>query len=1510
MSVDRGGLDYKITTAYDATGVEVFKLDIKALREEINGLKKDLSFKAVNVKIDRGDSVKELKASKKAIKEEAEELTRAEKALRNYVKQLENRLIKQEEANVAQEFSFELEKISQTANEKSRAAHAAVTKVIDKREQAQKRLAAVQEQGKVLDADEQKALGLLTEANIRLLAAKKKLEAVQSDAGNAELRSIQARTKAMQELNAQNLNRQTQLERIKLGLADPFPGSKLDQREAAIRISAQEKEDLRLRMAAQGLDIQGKPLPVPPTISDLADKIKLNAKNKEDLKQFLAAQGLGPDGKPLAIPLTAADKARNLILKSDEKDAITKLLLAQGRGPTGAPLPPTPPDKGFLDKVKGFLGLADGADGAEKAGGRALFTFRRLFGIFAAFTIARATIRGFFGLIGDAITLNSQLETTSLGIAALTTAVGSVKSATGQAVSASQAFALAQQEARRQTQLLRQEAVAAAVSFSAAVNAFQVGIAPGLRAGLNLDQVRQFAIQIAQAAKTLELADNQLAEEIRSILAGTIQSRTTRIATALGITNADIRRAKEMGTLSDLLNTKFKAFNSLSEAIGGTFEGAMARVKTAAELAIQQSSVGFFEELKGLLNDVLTLITDGATALGNFKPSPEAVAAFKILFSSLQSIVAQFRAAVSSAGLSGIVGAVQVLATTLEIAGAVVIGVLQGVFDLLRAITHAAILLRALFGTIPGVLGSWLPSLTTIVAQVVRVVAELYLIVKIATGIRAVFLVVLPVVTTLLTTLRAVAVTMGIIRARAVATAAANAAASAAANPLKALAVAAAIGIAVVAVDRLLGGMIDRLDGAANKIPDFGNAILTAFNFKPQVELAAESLQKFDEEMNKLREDTKKLNLEASVTSFDVAFDASHFELTGKVLEEAKLNLQRLVAIQQASAAKDREAKALAEGLSSAKQQEVTAQSRLLDLGKQANKTEQETINAFNDIKQLYDDKINSEQAIKSLQLDEIVRKQELAKAEADPLATNERILALVKERTTIAENIQAHKDIIKASEDRLLAVSASISEDQKAALAFVETAGQIVDAQGRQIVIQNTIATLTKARRDEELAINEQFNIRLALIAQEAALIFASQARINEARTADSRAQLEARKAFANAAVQEEIATRGAFNILRAQQALEQKNRDVEKAALDKRVEAKKEELAALQQELEDLTNRNRDTGGGVPENEIEAALARERAARLALIQLQGQQNALLIDQVRLEQDAAIAAEDAANKLAIAQLKASSNADDINAQIKLSLTLLNQQLPTQFEFIFDTLRGTITSFASFASSAITDAFDPSKTVDLKERFGRFLQGIAQQILQTLFQIAATKAALGLVTLFGFSTGGEVPALGRARGGPIPGRRRAQGFDGGGRTANTPWHGRRPSGLDSRDTVPVWARPGEWFVAPERSNLLGNDFMHQLAFGNVDPSALRAAAGLFGGPVVSAPAVASGPGFATGGFVSPSTSRAAASSPPSSGSQGPLPAYIVGGPQTVERFLRSGSAAAVAFFEEQGFRRN
>lgn len=135
-----------------------------------------------------------------------------------------------------------------------------------------------------------------------------------------------------------------------------------------------------------------------------------------------------------------------------------------------------------------------------------------------------------------------------------------------------------------------------------------------------------------------------------------------------------------------------------------------------------------------------------------------------------------------------------------------------------------------------------------------------------------------------------------------------------------------------------------------------------------------------------------------------------------------------------------------------------------------------------------------------------------------------------------------------------------------------------------------------------------------------------------------------------------------------------------------------------------------------------------------------------------------------------------------------------------------------------------------------------------------------------------------------------------QGFDQGGRVRNssTPSFN-RPSGLDPRDTEPVWARVGEWFIRPESVSKYGNQVMSAINRGLIDPMLLKGLAGARGAMRVSQPRKH---GFATGGAV---TGDASSSSGPDQGLQQTV---LVASESAFEQLLAAGSSAQMRWLQD------
>ena len=335
--------------------------------------------------------------------------------------------------------------------------------------------------------------------------------------------------------------------------------------------------------------------------------------------------------------------------------------------------------------------------GTESNTNRVAFTFRRLFGILAAFTVARQVVSSFTSLVGASIQFNRTVEDSAVGLASLFVASGQVKNEFGQIVTGAEAFKIAQQEAVIQGRKLRQDALLTTATYEELLVAFQAAVGPGLAAGLNLDQVRQVAVNISQAAAAFGLEQNQLAEEVRSLITGTGQLRTTRLAQV--ISNEDIRNARAAGKLFELLTTRLKPFALAAEVTQKNFSGLVARLQDAVGLAAGGAGLAFFTELKGLLADLGDLFIevekDAKGVITAVTPDPRAVQTLALVFDGLKQAVETIRAGVKTIDLREAQNALALIAVGFRAVAAVAVGFVRG---LVGGLSDVAVLAQRFFG--------------------------------------------------------------------------------------------------------------------------------------------------------------------------------------------------------------------------------------------------------------------------------------------------------------------------------------------------------------------------------------------------------------------------------------------------------------------------------------------------------------------------------------------------------------------------------------------------------------------------------------------------------------------------------------------------------------------------------------------------------------------------------------------------------------------------------------------
>lgn len=362
----------------------------------------------------------------------------------------------------------------------------------------------------------------------------------------------------------------------------------------------------------------------------------------------------------------------------------------------------------------------------QSAGSRLLFTFRRLVGVLAAFTLAREATSQFADLIRQGVRFNQTIQQSNLGLAGIIVATAQVSDAQGRLLRDAEAFEEALGLARNQQEQIRRDALRTQATFTELLDVFQIAVGPGLAQGLRLDEVRELSVLISQAASSIGLAQNQLSEEIRALLTGQIRPQTTRIAQVLQISNEDIRRAREQGQLFEFLQDRLASFGTAAERAARTLGGLTARIRGAVEEIAGAAAIETFENLTTTLQRLLdVLLVEIPTETGTLlRPDPRALAVLQQIFNGIERGINQVVIALNSISFNDIFAGATALGTALEVIGAILGGLVQGAVRVVATLTRIVTVFNDSIGGIDldkvrevaALVGSTLTTLVTISA--------------------------------------------------------------------------------------------------------------------------------------------------------------------------------------------------------------------------------------------------------------------------------------------------------------------------------------------------------------------------------------------------------------------------------------------------------------------------------------------------------------------------------------------------------------------------------------------------------------------------------------------------------------------------------------------------------------------------------------------------------------------------------------------------------------------------
>lgn len=248
----------------------------------------------------------------------------------------------------------------------------------------------------------------------------------------------------------------------------------------------------------------------------------------------------------------------------------------------------------------------------------------------------------------QAVSFNSTVEQSQIGVAAL------VRTFTE--ADMGQSFAVAEDIQKR----LQIAGLQTTATYEQLLTALQEGIGPALRENFNPQQVVQFTQSMTQAAAALTVPMDQLGQELRAVLDGTID-RNARVASALRITNDDVKGWKEAGTLFENLQKRLAAFAAAGEQSAKTFAGAWSNVQDAVGMALGKASEQSFSQTTEFFLRLKESIVTVDEAAGTFKFNEKIMAAFAGVDTAISKALASFsteRIADMLASLVGTLGAV------------------------------------------------------------------------------------------------------------------------------------------------------------------------------------------------------------------------------------------------------------------------------------------------------------------------------------------------------------------------------------------------------------------------------------------------------------------------------------------------------------------------------------------------------------------------------------------------------------------------------------------------------------------------------------------------------------------------------------------------------------------------------------------------------------------------------------------------------------------------------------
>lgn len=205
-------------------------------------------------------------------------------------------------------------------------------------------------------------------------------------------------------------------------------------------------------------------------------------------------------------------------------------------------------------------------------------------------------------LVGSGLQFNKAMETNAVGMAGILTSMTTVNGKNmewNQALKASQGIIKG----------LNEDALKTAATSEELVGTFRALLGPGLGAGMKIDEIQKLTTTGVNAVKSLGLSGPQLIQELRDLVQGGITPASSTLATALGLTDADIKAAKASSEgLFNFLMERLKGFERAAQETPKTLAGMEDQLKEGFSKAMAIAVEPVQEKYKELMQQTSGLI--------------------------------------------------------------------------------------------------------------------------------------------------------------------------------------------------------------------------------------------------------------------------------------------------------------------------------------------------------------------------------------------------------------------------------------------------------------------------------------------------------------------------------------------------------------------------------------------------------------------------------------------------------------------------------------------------------------------------------------------------------------------------------------------------------------------------------------------------------------------------------------------------------------------------------------